>query len=111
MIARASGMRKFVTWLWWRAHYICRPTPKSLEGYLLRGMRTRWPWRKFRPSVWRNDDGRQWHVYLADEQSFTERRHIVLECAIGMESGDIVGFIVWDSTLRERTALVAGESK
>lgn len=95
---------KFVTWLFWRVCYAFRPTPRSFEGYLLRGMRTWWPWKKFRPSVWHNDDGKEWEIYLTDERSHTVRRTIAVDCHIGMESGDIVGFDVWDETLR------AGES-
>jgi hypothetical protein len=59
-----------------------------------------WPWKKFRPSVWHNDDGDQWEIYLADERSFTRPQTIQVDCQIGMESGNIVGFVVYDETLR-----------
>lgn len=36
-----------------------------------------------------------------DERSFTERRTIDVDCHIGQESGDIVGFNVRDETLRK----------
>ena len=92
-------IRKFATWLFWRVYYTFRFRPSSLEAFLRRGMRTRWPWKKFRPSVWHNDDGDEWHVYLTDEQSYTEPRTISLDCHVGMESGNIVGFDVWDERL------------
>ena len=72
-------------------------------------MRTQWPWRNFRPSVWHNDDGGMWHIYLTGERSFTEPRTINVDCHIGMESGNIIGFNVWDETLRAVEAKGGGE--
>ena len=46
-----------------------------------------------------NDDGSEWQIYFTDEEAYTERRTIDVECHIGMESGDIVGLNVWDKTL------------
>lgn len=97
-------MKKFVTWVFWTVCYVCRSVPRSLEGYLLRGTRTRWPWRKFRPSVWHNDDGSMWHVYLTDEEHFVQRRTLNLDVYVGQESGDVVGFDVWDENLKEWSA-------
>ena len=71
-----------------------------LEGYLIRATRTRWPLRKFKPSVWHNDDGNMWHVYLTGEQHFVSRRTLNLDVYVGEESGDVVGFDVWDENLR-----------
>jgi hypothetical protein len=93
-------MSKFVVWLFWTVRYACRRTPRSLDEWLLKTERTWWPWKKCQPSVWHNDDGNQWHIYLTDEQSYTEPRTVRLDCHIGMESGSIVGFNVWDEVLR-----------
>lgn len=99
-------MRKFVTWLFWTVYYAVRPVPRSLEGYLLRGTRRRWPWWKFKPSVWHNDDGRQWHICFREEESFRDQRDVTVWCEIGQESGDIVGLVVWDKML---TAKAGGD--
>lgn len=93
-------MMKLLAWLLWRTYYIFRPAPRSLEDYLTRSMRTRWPWWTFQSSVWHNDDGGMWEVCFTDERSFSTRRTMKVDCHIGFESGDIVGFNVWDETLR-----------
>ena len=94
-------MKKFVTWLFWSVYYFFHFAPNSLDKYLTYGMRTRWPWRTFRPSVWHNDDGNMWHVYFTDERHFVERRTLSLDCYVN-ESGDIVGFDVWDEALKAK---------
>lgn len=93
-------MLKFARWFFWRVFYTFRLRPKTFEGYMLRAIRRRWPWRKFRPSVWHNDDGKEWQIYFADERAFTERRTISVDCHIGMDSGTIVGFDVYDEILK-----------
>jgi len=64
-----------------------------------RSIRTWPPWRKFRPGVWHNDEGKEWHIFLSGEQAYTERRTIEVDAHICEETGRIVGFDVWDSTL------------
>lgn len=94
-------MLKFARWLFWVVVYAFRPTStQSPEGYLTRCLRTIWPWAKFRPGAWHNDDGNQWHVTLTDEREFTQPRTITLDCHIGFESGDIVGFTIYDEILK-----------
>ena len=95
-------LRKFTVWLFWWLYYACRPAPRDLFPRLDRAMRTRPPWWKFRPCVWHNDDGDHWHVMLTDERAYTKSRTIKLDCHIGMESGNIVGFNVWDETLEAK---------
>ncbi len=93
-------MLKFTVWVFWKMYYLFRFRPSHLEAYLQRGLRTRWPWKKFRPAVWHNDEGKEWHVYFTDEVSYIKTRDIRVDCQIGMVSGNIVGFDVWDETLR-----------
>ncbi len=93
-------MWKFAIWLFWTLYYACRPSPRSFDDKMSRMLRTWWPWRKFRPSVWHNDDGAMWHIYLTDERTFSRLQTIKVDCQIGMESGNIVGFNVWDETLQ-----------
>ena len=93
-------MRKLLTYLFWKVHYACRPAPTSLESHVQRGIRTRLPWWKFRPVVFRNNEGSMWHIYLTEERSYTKRGMIEVDIHIGQDSGDIVGFNVWDETLR-----------
>jgi hypothetical protein len=40
-----------------------------------------------------------WHVWFTDERSHTEPRTIKVEAHIGLESGRITGFNVWDEHL------------
>lgn len=90
---------RFATWLFWTVTYWFRRRPNELSEVLLKGRRTWWPWKKFRPNAWHNDVGEQWEVYFTDERAYTERRTIDLDVHIGNESGDIVGFDVYDKTL------------
>ncbi len=97
---KSSVIVQFATWLFWNVTYWFRPRPNELSEVLLKGRRTWWPWKKFRPSAWHNDAGQQWEVYFTDERACTELRTIELEVHVGNESGDIVGFDVYDQTLR-----------
>lgn len=91
---------KTMRWLFWRVVYLFRPQPKELLPYLLRGERLRPPWWKFEPYVWHNPDGMMWHVYLADERSYTRPDQTLrVELHIGEESGRVVGFNVFDESL------------
>ena len=90
---------RFAVWLVWNIVYFFRRRPLDLDEVLLKGKRCWWPWKKFTPSAWHNDDGHFWHVWFTDEEAYTEHRTIDVECHIGMESGDIVGLNVWDKML------------
>ncbi len=107
-------MNKFTYWLFWRVVYCFRRTPRTFDGYLTRAIRCWWPWKKFQPSAFHNDDGNQWHIYLVDEQSYTvSRQSLQVELHIGMETGEITGFNVWDETLEaagKRLRLEGGDS-
>ncbi len=93
--------KTLVKWAFWNAVYLFRPSSKDLAAYLTRGGRTRWPWRKFKPAVLRNDDGKQWEIYLSDDMSYTDSQVMLKVLAhISMETGNIVGFTVWDETLK-----------
>lgn len=97
-------MGKFIRWLFWNVVYVGRHQPGELGAYLDRRMRCRWPWKKFNPSVYHNDDGNEWHVYLSGERSYTRARQALkVDLHIGMETGQIVGFDVWDENLRIET--------
>lgn len=90
-------MIRFLKWCFWNLWYLPQPRGKRLGKWLLRTERTWWPWRKFRPSVWHNDDGRCWEVYLLDEQSHTVcKRVLMVDLHIGMDTGKVVGMDIYD---------------
>lgn len=93
-------MVKLIRYLFWNVVYCLQPRSTEFIAFLARHDRCRWPWKQFRPSVWHNDNGNLWHVYLADKWSYTEPRTLKLDCHVDMESGDIVGFNVWDEVLK-----------
>lgn len=94
-------MRVIVQWMFWKTVYFMRRRPTTIEAVCVRAFRCRSPWWKFRPVVYHNDDGRMWHVYFTDERSYTDtRRRLSVQCHIGEESGDIVGFNVFDEALK-----------
>lgn len=85
-------------WLFWTVVYWFRPRPKTIEAFLIKSVRTWWPWWTFKPHVFRNEDGKQWEVYLDEEPHYTEMRTIRLPVMIG-ESGKLVGVKLWDGIL------------
>lgn len=95
-------MKKIFAWLAWKAFYAVQPMPAKLGPFLKRVERTQYPWRKFKPCVYHNDSLSEWHVMLSDERSYTERRTIEVECLVGMESGRVVGFDIWDELLEAK---------
>lgn len=96
-------MKRFLAWLFWRTFYLGRVQSrrKPLEVWFRRLDRTRWPWQKFKPHVWYNDDGNQWHVYFTDERCYVESRELRVKAYIGDDTGDIVGLTIYDETLRK----------
>lgn len=97
-------MMKYLRWLLWTLWYLPQPRPRRLNPWLPRSLRCRKPWAKFRPSVWRNDGGREWEICLDDEPSYTiPAAKILVDLQIGRESGKIVGLDISDSLLNWAT--------
>ncbi len=93
---------EWLRWAYWRVVYAVRPHPKDLAGYLLLMSRTWPPGRKFESSVFRNDDGSQWEIYLTDERSYTvSGDKLSVNLHIGMESGNVTGLTIWDECLKD----------
>lgn len=95
-------MTKFLRYIFWSVVYVFRPKAVTFDAYMLRGMRTMFPWKRFKPHVWYNEDGRQWEVYLTDESDYTEYRTLSVVCHVGMDTGDIVGFTIPCEVLTKR---------
>lgn len=100
---------KLLRWLLWSCYYLpqrCRYGRdwNSLDAYLLRTERTRWPWKKFRPNLSRSTLGNRWDVWLKGDPSYTARRILDLEVMISEETGEIIGLKLWDSDLEPKAA-------
>ncbi len=102
-------MIKFIVWLWWKVVYFLRPFPKDanlplaeIESYITMAHRTRWPWWKFKPIVWHNDDGNGWEIYFSDEGDYSECRTLKVDCCIGRDTGKIVGLYIPDKELEPK---------
>ena len=95
-------MIRFIVWMFWCFYYVCLPPSRDFKKYLLLCERTHPPWRKFQPNVYRNDDGNRWQIYLSDEPWYSEKRSIEVYCFIGIDSGDIIGFDIYDEILKGR---------
>lgn len=95
-------MRVVLSWLFWRTAYSVRRRPTTIKAMCVRAFRCRSPWWRFRPMVLRNNGGRMWQVYFTDEPSYTDtQRKLSVVCHIGQESGDIIGFSVFDEALKK----------
>lgn len=87
-----------------------RPTPCDLAAWITEAKRTQQPWRKFKPSVFRNHDGKQWQVYFTAERDFTvSNRTLMVEPHIGQESGKVVGLTIRDEALTKLEQDTKGE--
>ncbi len=98
-------MKKLLKYLFWVSYYCFLPTPRSLEGYLIRGMRKRWPWKKFKPCVYHNDDGGFWQIWLSNDRGYTsaDKALVGVDLHFSMETGKVVGFNVYDERLADLT--------
>ena len=92
---------RYLTWLMWTFAYLFRPKPTELVAYLTRSERTRPPWWKFKPSLYHNDAGKQWEIWFDNESCYSQTSVISVTAHVGMESGEIVGFTIWDETLKK----------
>lgn len=101
-------MIRFLKYIFWNLRYLFSAPDEDLEACLTRMRRTCWPWRKFGPHVWHNDDGRFWEIYLSNEQDYTDTGWTLrVDLCIGMETGDIVGMKISDRALKRLAAEVA----
>lgn len=99
-----ASVKAFAKWAFWRTWYFVLPartgSSRQFVAFLVRLDRTSWPWRVFKPYVYRNAIGTMWQVYLSDESTYTERRTLELDVHIIEDTGDIVGMNLWDETLK-----------
>lgn len=92
---------RLLLYLFWNLLYAPQRRPRDLGLWLVRIDRTRWPWRRFQPGVYHNDDGRLWEVWLADDRSHVKSQvPMLVDLELSMETGEVVGFKVRDETLR-----------
>lgn len=103
-----TAIYKYVRWLFWNAVALVW-RPKEFGPYLRLRAECMWPWRKFVPNVWHNDDCREWQIYLADEPTYTRRQAMELEVHVSQETGRIVGFDIWDEHLEPKSENVTQE--
>lgn len=95
-----QAVRKFLSYFFWNLGYCFRLEEKDFGAFLLRSNRTRWPWKKFRPSVWYNEDGRQWEIYFTNERSYAVlNNQLSVELHVGMETGRVTGLTIWEEFL------------
>lgn len=98
-----KSIKGFCLWLFWTVFYSVRPRERDFDKYMKRTIRTSWPWWKFKPNVSYNEDGRMWHVHLANESSYTAVRTIKVPVYISEETGKIVGLNLSNYILSEVT--------
>ena len=94
-------MYRFLRYLFWRLYYLPQRRSRDLASYLIRGQRCWWPWRKFRPSVYHNDDGRCWQIWFANDRAHTlaGKPVVLADVDVSMETGAIVGLTIYDTDL------------
>ena len=93
-------MTSYIRWAFWSVVYLFRIKPKDLDDWMLRTERTWKPWFKFKPHVWHNDNGKLWEIHLDNERNYSKTVNITLDVEVGLETGKIVGFRIYDSQLQ-----------
>lgn len=90
---------KYLKCLFWNLVYLFRPRwrREPLQQYLLRGWRCRWP-RDFKPSIWYNECGGYWEVYLSDDSYYASQSYTLPVAVVFLSQDDdrVVGFQIWD---------------
>jgi hypothetical protein len=89
----------YLQWIFWKVWYFLRPVENDLGAVMTWAMRTRKPWFKFRPNVYRNEEGRSWTVVLDDVSYYCQLGTLRCDLLIEQGSNRIVGFDIWDSEL------------
>ena len=95
---------KYIQWLYWKTVYLFLPIPKEIKPFVLMIFRTRAPWWKFKPHVFRNPDSYyQWQVFLENDADYVKpRQSLIVDLHISQETGRIIGFSFWDSDLENK---------
>ena len=92
---------KTICWIFWTIIYWCSPEAKDFHAYWLKDCRTRNPWWKFRPYIYRSKHGKMWQIYFKDEQCYSKTVNITIRCdlTISQETGEVIGIDLWDEEL------------
>ena len=92
---------RYGKWAFWNLAYLVYRPENTMHGWVTKAIRTRKPWWKFRPCVYRNADGKEWEITLGDERCCTHiRQKIELDVGVGFDSGKIVSLDIPDESLR-----------
>ena len=86
--------------MFWCLCYIGFYRPTSLEACLLAKERTRPPWWRFKPFLYRNEEGGMWEIYLSESESYVKSGMLEVELMCSQETGEVVGLNIWDERLR-----------
>ena len=92
-------MNKFFQWLFWNTIYFFRPSPSDFRAFTIMLIRKRWPWKKWKPGCFYNEDGKQWEIYMVNEDYYVRAASIKADLHISIDSKKIVGLTIWDSEL------------
>ena len=97
---RASRfIARWYSWAFWSVVYLPVPWSTDLGKSLIRISRTVPP-RRWKPHVFRNDDGHMWQVLLKNQATYTTQKTMKLDVHVSQETGEIVGLNLWDELLK-----------
>jgi hypothetical protein len=93
-------MNKYLRWIFWKGYYAAAGMPTAIgPAWMKWAERTRPPYWKFKPNLYRSEEGRRWEVTLDGESDYSQRGSIKCDLHIGRDSGRIVGFSINDEDL------------
>lgn len=104
-----TAIQDLFRWAFWNTWYLPRVLSWKFGGrqkldladVLITLHRTRRPWIRFKPYVYRNEAGKLWEIGIANESDYAELMMIPVDAMRSQETGEIVGFHVYDEVLRE----------
>jgi len=92
---------KYIEWLFWVVFYSIKPIEKNIEGLSIRYLRIRYPFKKFKPFLYRNEEGKQWEIYFKDDDSYfiSTKSNINVGVHVSYLNDEITSLTIFDEEL------------
>lgn len=94
-------LNKYLKYLWWNIYYLFVPTKDALS-FVRKFERTDWPWRKFKPTIWKHKKLGFWQIYFEDAPDYTvTRKTITVDLHLALDDNRVVGLNIYTKDLQK----------
>lgn len=91
---------KTITWLFWKVYYLFTPRPHNARTCITKLFRTRSPWWKFKPYIYRCEALSRWEVWFNRDERTISRLVKMNVWAEMTKDGRILGLHINDEDLK-----------